>query len=91
MAIDFPNSPSLNDSHTVSGKTWVYNGSGWVLVGNPTAIPNGAITASMLTDMGASAGQVMQWDGSAWVGTEVTTDVMTDTKNAAIITMEIGA
>lgn len=31
MAIDFPNSPSLNDTHTVGSKTWLYDGEKWVL------------------------------------------------------------
>lgn len=29
MAIDFPNSPSLNAAHTVSGRTWIWNGTTW--------------------------------------------------------------
>lgn len=32
MAIDFPNSPSTNDTHTVSGRTWIWDGSTWNLV-----------------------------------------------------------
>jgi hypothetical protein len=33
-AIDFPNSPSTNDTFTVGGKTYVYDGTAWVLSGN---------------------------------------------------------
>ena len=29
MALDFPNSPSLNDTYTFSGKTWTWNGNAW--------------------------------------------------------------
>ncbi len=29
MAINFPDSPSLNDVYTASGRTWVWNGSAW--------------------------------------------------------------
>jgi hypothetical protein len=32
MAINFPDSPSLNDTHTVGDKTWIYNGSSWDVV-----------------------------------------------------------
>lgn len=40
---------------------------------------------------GVSAGQVLQWNGTAWVGATVSSDVMTDTRNAALIIMDIGA
>lgn len=30
MAIDFPTSPSLNDTYTYGGKSWIWNGYGWV-------------------------------------------------------------
>jgi hypothetical protein len=33
MAIDFPSSPSLNDTYTYQGRIWVYNGTGWVNAG----------------------------------------------------------
>ena len=29
MALNFPNSPSLNDTHTVGGITYTWNGSAW--------------------------------------------------------------
>jgi hypothetical protein len=31
-AIDFPNSPSVNDTHTVGDRTWKWNGSQWKVV-----------------------------------------------------------
>lgn len=34
MAINFPNSPSPNDTYTVDQKTWLYNGTAWQLVNN---------------------------------------------------------
>lgn len=39
MAIDFPNSPSVNDVFNAAGKQWLYNGSSWTLVGVSTAGP----------------------------------------------------
>ena len=33
MAIDFPNSPATNNTFSAAGKTWVYNGTAWTLVG----------------------------------------------------------
>ena len=50
MALDFPNSPSVNDSFSAGGKTWVYNGTKWVLLGvslNQT-VADGAITTAKL-------------------------------------------
>jgi hypothetical protein len=29
VAIDFPSSPSINDTYTYAGRTWVWNGEGW--------------------------------------------------------------
>lgn len=34
MALDFPTSPVLNQTVTISDKTWKYNGKGWKLVPN---------------------------------------------------------
>lgn len=33
MTINFPSSPSIDDTYTFAGKTWKWNGSGWVIVG----------------------------------------------------------
>ena len=32
-AIDFPNSPALNDIFSNAGKNWTYNGYAWTLIG----------------------------------------------------------
>ena len=34
MALDFPTSPTLNDTYTFGSYTWQYNGYGWQLLGN---------------------------------------------------------
>ena len=39
MPSDFPNSPSNNATYNAGGKTWLYNGSAWVLVGVSTTLP----------------------------------------------------
>ena len=38
MAIDFPNSPATNDTHTVGDKTWIYADGKWSTstTGSPT-------------------------------------------------------
>lgn len=33
MAIDFPNSPSVNDTYVVDGRTWIWTGSVWNIIG----------------------------------------------------------
>jgi acetyltransferase-like isoleucine patch superfamily enzyme len=46
MAINFPNPATLNQTHTVGSKTWVYNGYAWDLVtANTSPILNTAISA----------------------------------------------
>jgi hypothetical protein len=37
-----------------------------------------------------SAGQVLQWNGVSWVNQTVSSDVMKDSKNAALLIMDIG-
>ncbi|MFZ4569379.1 MAG: hypothetical protein ACOYND_10115 [Bacteroidota bacterium] len=44
-----------------------------------------------VTITSASSGQVLQWNGSAWINATVSSDVMTDAKNAALIIMDIGS
>jgi hypothetical protein len=35
MAIDFPNSPSINDTFTADGRVWKWNGEAWLFLGFP--------------------------------------------------------
>jgi len=41
MAIDFPNSPSTNDTHTENGYTWEYDGTTWIIQSTAAAGPPG--------------------------------------------------
>jgi microcystin-dependent protein len=43
MAINFPDSPSVNDTHTVGDKTWVWDGTVWSVVVSFTNTPAGAV------------------------------------------------
>ena len=48
-AIDFPSGATSGQLHTDAGKTWTYNGSGWVLVTIPTALfDTGSVAGSSL-------------------------------------------
>ena len=49
MAINFPDSPSLNDEYTAGGRTWVWNGSSWDSL--PTSAPGEVLSSFLL--MGA--------------------------------------
>lgn len=41
MAIDFPNSPTLNDTYTVGSVTWKYDGEKWAIASSGIAGPTG--------------------------------------------------
>ena len=60
MALDFPNSPSVNDSFSAGGKTWVYNGTKWVLlsVSLNQAVADGAITAAKLASDSVTSAKI---------------------------------
>ena len=46
-AIDFPNSPSVNDTHTVGSKTWKWTGVSWNLLPKATSYVH---TQSLVSD-----------------------------------------
>lgn len=41
MALDFPSSPSVNQTYTFGTKTWIWNGSGWALQATAFSNVNG--------------------------------------------------
>jgi hypothetical protein len=102
MAINFPDSPTLNQEFTSGTTTWRYDGTKWNMTGfgpvgatGPTG-PTGATgpvgPLDSLSDVSAESptnGYFLQWNGTAWVPAAVSANVMTDTRNAAIITMDI--
>tara|TARA_B100000214_G_scaffold184928_1_gene133363 strand:+ start:3491 stop:4078 length:588 start_codon:yes stop_codon:yes gene_type:complete len=51
MAIDFPASPSTNDTHTHNGLTWTFDGTTWKI---NTTIQSGTTTFTGLTDTPSS-------------------------------------
>ena len=44
-AIDFPNSPSVNDTHTVGNRIWKWNGATWDVVRSSVSFSTGATGA----------------------------------------------
>jgi hypothetical protein len=66
MAIDFPNSPSVNDKFTVGTKTWMWDGTTWIIYSAGTVNAHAGthafgssdpilITANQISDFNASA------------------------------------
>ena len=51
MAINFPNDPDTNDTHTHNGLTWIFDGTTWIL---QTTVQGGATTFTGLTDTPSS-------------------------------------
>jgi hypothetical protein len=45
-AIDFPNSPSVNDTHTVGNRIWKWNGATWDVVRSSVSFSTGATGAT---------------------------------------------
>ena len=69
MAINFPNSPNLNETHTDGGRTWSYDGEKWVLLPNPLYLDD--IFDVDLTSAPPSTGDVLSYNGSEWVSASV--------------------
>jgi hypothetical protein len=71
-----------------TGQFLKWDGSAWVNATIPTI--NALDDIGDVTITSASSGQVLQWNGSVWINATVSSDVMTDTRNAALIIMDIG-
>ena len=67
MAIDFPNSPSTNQTYTVGNRTWKYDGEKWILDYGQQYSPLNLVTKSATYTLAiADAGGFIQMDvGSA--------------------------
>lgn len=72
-AIDFPSNAQSGDLHVSAGKTWTFNGSGWVLVTIPSAMFSaGAVAGSSLTEdsvplnrlVDSDAGKIVMYNAS---------------------------
>lgn len=50
MPIDFPNSPTAGDTHTVGSKTWQYDGTSWNVILGDVMLAVGSVTAEKISD-----------------------------------------
>jgi len=61
MPLDFPASPSVNDTYTYQGRTWKWNGTGWQLesplVGT-SSIQDLAVTTAKIADNAITSGKI---------------------------------
>ncbi len=64
MAIDFPNSPSVNDVFTVGNKSWTWDGVTWKSVAATSANLAGLSSVSIASPQ---VGHTLKWDGTQWV------------------------
>ena len=72
MAIDFPNSPVLNDTHTSGSRTWIFDGEKWLIAPTPIALDD--LSDVDLTTVSPLIGDVLTYDGANWVSASVSGD-----------------
>lgn len=84
MAIDFPSSPTLNQTLTSGSKTWQYDGEKWVIVPAPT-------TLDSLSDVAVptpTSGDYLKYNGSSWVNDPI--NLSTDTTGNYVASLVAG-
>jgi len=76
--INFPASPDLNDTHIVSGTTWQWNGTAWVVVDSQTGVNNITVvtgdTGSFTADQ---SGDTVNIVGGTNIDTSISADTLT--------------
>ena len=84
MAIDFPNSPALNDYFESNGKAWTFNGTSWDIVQTPAnlSIADASITGAKLASGAASVNL-----GEITLGTNTTGNYVSDVSASTGITV----
>ena len=86
MAIDFPNSPALNDEFTVGTTTWMYNGTAWVVSLGDASIATGAITADKIASDAVTTAKIL--DANVTAAKLANTAVTAGTYTTANITVD---
>lgn len=86
MAIDFPNSPTTNQTYTANGRTWIYDGQKWGLqtVDNSVVLDG----LSNVEVPSPASGDFLKWNGTAWVNDPI--NLGTDTVGSYIASLTAG-
>lgn len=84
MAIDFPSSPTLNQTLTSGLKTWQYDGEKWVIVPAPTTLDS----LSNVEVPTPTSGDYLKYNGTAWVNDGI--DLGTDTSGSYVQSLVAG-
>ncbi len=67
MAINFPNSPNINDTHTESGKTWTWDGTSWNLNTTGGGGSGGIALTDLSVTQNAAGNAALSYDNSTGV------------------------
>jgi hypothetical protein len=78
MALNFPNTPAVNDTYTLGTKTWKWNGAGWQLEGTSKYVVIGEPISN------GSAGQVLFYNTGDLIGASGNLTVNTATGMVAV-------
>lgn len=84
MAIDFPSSPTLNQTLTSGLKTWQYDGEKWVIVPAPTTLDS----LSNVEVPTPTSGDYLKYNGTSWVNDAI--DLGTDTTGSYVQSLVAG-
>ena len=76
-AIDFPNSPTVDDQYTVDGSTWIWTGVAWDILPGLAASTVSSLLDVELTDLADN--QVLIYHSSTSKWENVDTNVLTGT------------
>jgi hypothetical protein len=90
MPIDFPDSPTVNQVFESNDKTWIYNGTSWVLATVPQVVANASITETKLATDAVTAGKIAT---DAVTSAKIAADAVTTEKiaNSAITSGKLAA
>ena len=94
MPIDFPASPSVDDTFSSAGKTWKFNGTSWALIVGTSTLADGSVTSAKIAPSAVTADKILDGtitqaklaEGVGGGGGGLDTDA-----EGAVITMDIGA
>ncbi len=68
MALNFPDSPTVNDTFTAGDRTWIWTGSVWNLVSSLGTLDG----LSDVTITTPTTGQTITYNGTQWVNSAAT-------------------